>query len=194
MCWFQPLTFLNFSNKSWKKWYEYWKRKGNMSRLKSNWMHDVISNCTVCSTACIPKIVTIWWRTPQSPICIKKFAKLIGLHQCLWASYQERSSKMMHFLLFFDFFLTSFTMRCDICYTTVPWKKLHLGTVRFLKQTCFYATFQCGRYNVFKEKFSFFAHKKLKNRPQKLLIIRPKLFFHVLAQMPKPAQNWFFIL
>ena len=137
MCWFQPLTFLNFSKQIMKKGYEYWKRKRNRSRLKTNSMHEVILNCTVCSTACIPKIVTIWWRTPQSPICIKKFAKIIGLHQCLWASYQERSSKMMHFLLFFDYFLTSFTMRCDICYTTVPWKKLHLGTVRLLKQTTY---------------------------------------------------------
>ena len=52
MCWFQPLTFLNFSKQIMKKGYEYWKRKRNRSRLKTNSMHEVILNCTVCSTAC----------------------------------------------------------------------------------------------------------------------------------------------
>ena len=32
----------------------------------------------------------------------------------------------------------------------------------------FYATFQCGRYNVFNFFFFFFAHKKLKKSPQKV--------------------------
>ena len=33
-----------------------------------------------------------------------------------------------------------------------------------------------------REQILFFAHKKLKNRPQKLLIISPNLFFHSAAQ------------
>ena len=43
----------------------------------------------------------------------------------------------------------------------------------------FYTTFQCGRYNVFKKILNlFFVHENIKKRPQKLLIICPKLFFH----------------
>ena len=61
----------------------------------------------------------------------------------------------------------------------------------------FYATFQCGPYNIFKKKKKknhFLPMKTLKKRPQELLIIGPKLFFHSIARLPKPAQNWFFIL
>ena len=47
----------------------------------------------------------------------------------------------------------------------------------------FYATYQCGRYNVFK--FYFFPTKSLKNRPQKLLIISPNLLFHSPAHSPE---------
>jgi hypothetical protein len=36
----------------------------------------------------------------------------------------------------------------------------------------FYATFQCGRYNVFKF-FVFFAHKKLKKPPSKVTHNQP---------------------
>jgi hypothetical protein len=36
---------------------------------------------------------------------------------------------------------------------------------------------------------SCFAHENIKKHPQKLLIIGPKLFFQVLAWLPKPAQN-----
>ena len=35
----------------------------------------------------------------------------------------------------------------------------------------------------------FFAHENIKNGPQKLLIIGPKLFFHSTARLPKPAEN-----
>ena len=35
----------------------------------------------------------------------------------------------------------------------------------------------------------FFANEIIKNGPQKLLIISPKLFFTLLARLPKPAQN-----
>ena len=44
----------------------------------------------------------------------------------------------------------------------------------------FYATFQCGRYNVFN--FFFLTTKSWKNLPQKLLIIGPNLFSHSPAQ------------
>jgi hypothetical protein len=44
----------------------------------------------------------------------------------------------------------------------------------------FYATFQCGRYNVFKFLF-FFAHKKLKKPPSKVAHNRPKSF------IPQPS-------
>jgi hypothetical protein len=38
---------------------------------------------------------------------------------------------------------------------------------------------QCGRYNIFKKTLIYFlTMKKLKNGPQKLLIIGPKHFFH----------------
>ena len=46
----------------------------------------------------------------------------------------------------------------------------------------FYATFQCGRYNVFKfYLFYFFAHKKLKKPPSKVAHNRPKPF------IPQPS-------
>ena len=44
---------------------------------------------------------------------------------------------------------------------------------------------------IFKFFFSFFAHENIKKRPEKFLLINPKLFFHVLVRLPKPAQNWF---
>ena len=47
----------------------------------------------------------------------------------------------------------------------------------------FYATFQCGRYNVFKF-FFFFAHKKLKKPPSKVAHNRPKPFL----RQSSPAQ------
>ena len=50
----------------------------------------------------------------------------------------------------------------------------------------FYATFQCGRYSVFKKISTFFfTPEKLKNRPQKLLIISPTPFF----SQSSPAQT-----
>jgi hypothetical protein len=45
----------------------------------------------------------------------------------------------------------------------------------------FYATFQCGRYNV----LVFLPTKSWKNRPQKLLIIGPNLLFHSTAHSPE---------
>ena len=60
----------------------------------------------------------------------------------------------------------------------------------------FYATFQCGRYGVFKKKFkNFLTQKKWKNRPKKLLIIGPDPFIsQSIPDQRPPAQNWFFIL
>ena len=50
----------------------------------------------------------------------------------------------------------------------------------------FYATFQCGRYNVFKFYFIFiFAHKKLKKPPSKVAHNRPKPFF----PQPSPSHS-----
>ena len=43
----------------------------------------------------------------------------------------------------------------------------------------FYATFHCGRYNIFKKKLNlFFAHENINNRASKVAHNRPKLFFH----------------
>ena len=50
----------------------------------------------------------------------------------------------------------------------------------------FYATFQCGRYNVFKKffLFFFFDHKKLKKPPSKVAHNWPKPFF------PQPSPKY----
>merc|ERR1712008_651511 len=50
----------------------------------------------------------------------------------------------------------------------------------------FYATFQCGRYNVFNFFFFFFfSLKKLKKRPPKVAHNRPKPFF----PQPSPSHS-----
>ena len=47
----------------------------------------------------------------------------------------------------------------------------------------------------FQENLSLlFVHKNLKNRPEKLLIISPTLFFTVQPRPQPTAQNWLFIL
>ena len=57
----------------------------------------------------------------------------------------------------------------------------------------FYATFQCGRYNVKKIilKQSFFAHEKLKKTPKKVAHNRPKPLY---STVQPTAENWFSIL
>ena len=40
----------------------------------------------------------------------------------------------------------------------------------------FYATFQCGRYDIFKKQF-FFALENIKNPPSKIAHNRPQTFF-----------------
>ena len=59
--------------------------------------------------------------------------------------------------------------------------------------TLFYATFQCGRYNVKKlSKIIFFAHEKLKKKKhsKKLLIIGPNPFITQSSPGQRPtAQN-----
>ena len=61
--------------------------------------------------------------------------------------------------------------------------------------TLFYATFQCGRYNVKKiQKKIFFAHEKLKKTPKKVAQNRPRPLFPTNQPRPQPtAQNWFSI-
>ena len=49
----------------------------------------------------------------------------------------------------------------------------------------FNATFQCEPYTIFKTELDlFFDHENIENEPQKLLIIGPNFFFHVLAGCP----------
>ena len=63
------------------------------------------------------------------------------------------------------------------------WKKKFFPKKNKKNLPFFYATFQCGRYNVFKNFFFFFLPtKSWKNLPQKLLIIGPNLLFHSPAQ------------
>ena len=60
----------------------------------------------------------------------------------------------------------------------------------------FYATFQCGRYGVFKKKLKyFFDPEKVKKRASKVAHNRPRPFYFTVQPRPQPtAQNWFFIL
>ena len=58
----------------------------------------------------------------------------------------------------------------------------------------FYATFQCGRYNVFKFFLFFLTTKSWKNHSKKLLIIGPDPFFSLQPQLPKTAQNFISVL
>ena len=61
--------------------------------------------------------------------------------------------------------------------------------------TLFYATFQCGLYNVKKNDFFFFfAHEKLKKPHKKVAQNRPRPLFPTNQPRPQPtAQNWFSI-
>jgi hypothetical protein len=57
----------------------------------------------------------------------------------------------------------------------------------------FYATFQCGRYNVFKFFFFFFFdHKKLKKPPSKVAHNRPKPFLRQSSpgHSPQPRSSF----
>ena len=74
-------------------------------------------------------------------------------------------------------------------------KKKHLPKFFFSFLPFFYATFQCGRYGVFKIILkNFLTPKKWKNRPKKLLIIGPDPFISQSSPDQRPtAQNWFFI-
>ena len=57
------------------------------------------------------------------------------------------------------------------------------------KKNIFFYLFSMQLFSADATMFSIFFALENKKRPQKLLIIGPKLFFHVLAQLPKPAQN-----
>ena len=57
----------------------------------------------------------------------------------------------------------------------------------------FYATFQCGRYNVFKKK-KILTTKSWKTHPKKLLIIGPDPFFSLQPRLPKTAQKFIPVL
>ena len=56
----------------------------------------------------------------------------------------------------------------------------------------FYATFQCGRYNVFNFFFFFFDHKKLKKPPSKVAHNRPKPFLRQSSpgHSPQPRSSF----
>ena len=54
---------------------------------------------------------------------------------------------------------------------------------------CFYATFQCGHYNVFKF-FFFFDHKKLKKPPSKVAHNRPKPFLRQSSPSHSPQPRF----
>ena len=55
----------------------------------------------------------------------------------------------------------------------------------------FYATFQCGRYSVFKKKLKiFFDPKKVKKQASKVAHNRPRPFYFTVQPRPQPtAQN-----
>ena len=60
----------------------------------------------------------------------------------------------------------------------------------------FYATFQCGRYGVFKKNLkTFFDPEKVKKQASKVAHNRPTPFYFTVQPWPQTtAQNWFFIL
>ena len=57
----------------------------------------------------------------------------------------------------------------------------------------FNATFQCGRYNLFKKKFKkVFDPGKVKKRASKIAHNWPRPFYSTVQTRPQPtAQNWF---
>ena len=59
----------------------------------------------------------------------------------------------------------------------------------------FYATFQCGRYGVFKKILKFFFDpEKVKKQASKVAHNRPRPFFPTVQPRPPPTvQNWFSI-
>jgi len=75
------------------------------------------------------------------------------------------------------------------------WDKIFFQNFFWKILTLFYATFQCGRYNVKKiQKKFFFAHEKLKKPPKKVAQNRPRPLFPTNQPRPQPtAQNWFSI-
>ena len=75
------------------------------------------------------------------------------------------------------------------------WDKIFFQNFFWKILTLFYATFQCGRYNVKKiQKNFFFAHEKLKKPPKKVAQNRPRPLFPTNQPRPQPtAQNWFSI-
>ena len=75
------------------------------------------------------------------------------------------------------------------------WDKIFFQNLFWKILTLFYATFQCGRYNV-KNIYFFliFAHEKLKKPPKKVAQNRPRPLFPTNQPRPQPtAQNWFSI-
>ena len=75
------------------------------------------------------------------------------------------------------------------------WDKIFFQNFFWKILTLFYATFQCGRYNVKKiQKKIFFAHEKLKKPPKKVAQNRPRPLFPTNQPRPQPtAQNCFSI-
>ena len=59
----------------------------------------------------------------------------------------------------------------------------------------FNVTFQCGRYNLFKEKFKkVFDPGKVKKRASKIAHNWPRPFYSTVHTRPQPTtQNWFFV-
>ena len=59
------------------------------------------------------------------------------------------------------------------------------------KKPLFYATFQCGRYDIFEKKFKFFFDpEKVKKHASKVAHYQPKPFYFTVQPRPQPtAQN-----
>ena len=67
--------------------------------------------------------------------------------------------------------------------------------VKFFFYIFYYATFQCGRYSIFKKIWKKNDPEKVKKRASKVAHNRPRPFYFTVQLRPQPtAQNWFFIL
>ena len=78
----------------------------------------------------------------------------------------------------------------------VFWKKIIFPKKKDFFLPFFYATFQCGRYGVFKKiKKKIFDPEKVKKRASKVAHNLPRPFYSTVQPRPKPkTQNWFSIL
>jgi hypothetical protein len=114
-----------------------------------------------------------FWMTKRSEIC-----------SCAHSRCQQRTDQMVLVL----------TLKL------LPLKKLGFSPVKNTYQNffyfflpLFYATFQCRPYTIFKKYVNlFFAHENIKKRPQKLLIIGPKLFFHSTGPAAQTSPEFIF--